>query len=270
MLTKKGKISKMSRRMYLRIFGERGKAYPVFIFGEQRSGTNILIDTLRNSKETECFNENDEEAFDNCAIRDTETITEIIRKSYAKTVVFKPICNSQNARRLLGLYLEGKAIWIYRRYQDVVNSSLRAFSDHRSYLHNVLYEPEKAGWRAQNITQENMKLISRFYNKGITDSSARALIWYLRNYQYFQQGLDKEDRIILVNYEWLVTHPRIKFNYVFGFIGLNYRESWTNSVSGSSVKKDSFPEIDPEILKLCDEMFDRLETLSAQRRQVED
>jgi len=262
MLTKKQQIDKTLKRIRLRISGQKGKAFPVFVFGEQRSGTNMMVSILNRSKETECYNENDEEAFKDYVLKDPAILSKLINQSYAKAVIFKSISDSQNANKLLSMYAGAKGIWLYRRYQDVINSSLISFKEHNKYLYYILFEPEKAGWRGENVSQENMKLIEKYYNKGISDTSARALIWYLRNYQYFQQSLDKEDRVLLVSYDKLVGHPRSQFSGIFDFIGIKYVPAWTNSVFSTSVKKYAPPEIDPDIQDLCEKMYERLEGIS--------
>ena len=54
-------------------------------------------------------------------------------------------------------------------------------------------------------TSGNMQLIKEQYDRKISDASSRGLIWYLRNYQFFQQKLDSDPRILMVNYEFLMT-----------------------------------------------------------------
>ena len=261
MLTKKKRINKKIKSIRLRIYSRKSRAFPVFIFGEQRSGTNMLMDVLNRSKETECYGDADEEAFDDYILKDKLIISGLINKSYAKAVVFKPICDSQNAKKLLSTFPGAKGIWIYRKYQDVINSSLRQFKDHNEYLYYMLFEPTKAGWRVENVSKENMKLVEKFYNKGISDASARALIWYLRNCQYFQQNIDKEDHVMLVNYEKIVNNARMQFNYIFDFIGLKYKYKYNNSVFSTSINKYTSPQLDPNIQELCDKMYKRMEDI---------
>lgn len=262
MLTKREKISKARKRLFLKVTGEKGQGYPAFIFGEQRSGTNMLINTLNNSPETECYNETDDEAFANCEIKPQSVISALVERSFAKAVVFKSICDSQNARKLLDTHLNAKGIWIFRNYNDVINSNLKAFKQHYDYLYYVLYEPERASWRAENITKKNLELIRHYYHKQISDASARALIWYLRNYQYFQQNLENESTVLLLNYESLVSNPADEFRRVFGFLNVRYDASFTNDIFSASVKKQSSPEIEPDIEKLCHSLFTELQSVA--------
>jgi len=259
MLTKRQRLRQLRKRLFLRAVGRKGQANPVFVVGTQRSGTNMFANVLDRSFQTECYHDNDDAAFCNYILKDEATIAKLVRDSRAKAVVFKPICDSQNATRLLKLHPRAQAIWIYRHYFDVVNSSLQQFREHRAYLHHMLYDRQKAGWRVENVLPEDMELVERFYHAGVSDASARALIWYLRNTLYFQQQLEQDDRVLLVNYERLVTHPCERFRRVFDFVGLEYRDRWVRSVFGSSVGKAEHPKIDPEIHRLCERIYLDLE-----------
>ena len=90
--------------------GAPGQAVPAFIFGEMRSGTNMLIRTLAKSRDTECFFENDKEAFNAYRLRDKKQVSKLVLDSRAKVVVFKPIADSQNARALLETHNEHLAL----------------------------------------------------------------------------------------------------------------------------------------------------------------
>ncbi len=258
LLTKKQKFKKVLKRVVLRLSGSKGAGVPVFVFGEQRSGTNMLMNVIKFSNEVECFDENDDEAFDNYVIRDNKRILGLINKSYGKIVVFKSISDSQNAKQLLDNFSVGKGIWIYRRYYDVVNSSLKNFKEHNTYLHYMLYEPEIAKWRRENVTEEHMALVRYYYKKGVSDASARALIWYLRNSQYFQQGLDNDDRVLLVNYEKLVMNNIVEIKRVCGFLCIDFNMKFLKDVHSKSIKKNNDPEIDQEIDRMCEKMYNKL------------
>ncbi len=259
MLTRKEWIRKNFKRVCRLLDGTPGKGGPVFIFGEQRSGTNMLVNTLDRSRHTECFHETDQEAFDNCVLKARADIGKLVKRSRARKVIFKSIDDCQNAARILDEHDGALGLWIFRRYTDVVNSSLRAFKEHYRYLHYILFEPEIAAWRGENITAENMELIRHYYDKKISDASSRALIWYLRNYQYFQQGLDSDSRVLPVNYERLVENGGEGFRDVFEFLDLPFGRKLSGKVFTSSVGKRPPPDVDPEIEELCGRMHGRLE-----------
>ena len=258
-LTKRQRIAKAWKRFRLRISGVPGEARPMFVFGAQRSGTTMLLNTIQGHVQVEYFDENDEEAFDHLRLRDLEAIDGIVKRSRGKLNIFKPICDSQHARKILDGVPSALGLWIYRRYEDVVNSALRNFDIHREFLRWMIEDPERARWRAENVTAENMQLVRHYYDKGASDPSSRALIWYLRNFQYYQQKLDQDPRVLLVCYERLVTDPHAEFSRVFKFSGLSGDSGTLAKVHSRSIKKNKVPEIEPEIRQLCDGLFARLD-----------
>ena len=258
MLTKRQRLRKGLKRLRHWLGPAPAASVPVFICGEQRSGTNFLMDVLERCRETECFHENDEEAFDNYVLRDGPTLEHLVSQSRARIVAFKPICDSQHLSALLERFPQAKGLWAFRRYEDVVNSSLRNFTQHRDYLDLMLHRPEQAKWRVENVTDADMALVRRFYDKGVSDASARALIWYLRNSLFFQQGFDTDQRVQLTCYEDLVTDPRSSFAEVFAFLGMSENPDAGGIAFDSSLGKNAPPELDPEIADLCDALHARL------------
>ena len=96
MLTKRESLSKWGRRAALRVRALDGPARPLFIFGCQRSGTNMTMRVIYNCPETECYWENDEEAFDNYRLKKLDIVDNLIASSRPKVIAFKPITESQH------------------------------------------------------------------------------------------------------------------------------------------------------------------------------
>lgn len=252
MLTKRDKARKLYKQARAMVAGRARHSTPVFIFGEMRSGTNMLLECMDRSRDTEVFNETDDEAFDGYELRSNEVIEKLIQNSPATHVVFKTLADSARAAELLRYFAEAKAIWIYRRYQDVVNSALRKWNEHNRYLQDILHDRDRARWRATNISEQSLMLVRAHYERGISEASARALIWYIRNRPYFEQELDRNAAVRLLNYEYLVSNAEHELASVFGFIGLPFRGSYIGHVSSSSVARFVAPVLDDEITKLCD------------------
>ncbi|MFQ5462385.1 MAG: sulfotransferase [Phycisphaerae bacterium] len=259
MLTTKARVAKTVRRVRQRLTGMRGHAVPAFVLGAQRSGTNMLMDVLGRCPYVEAFNETDPEAFDHYRLKPPASLVALVERSFARVALFKPICDSQKARVLLDVFPDGKVVWIYRDYRDVVNSALRQFQDHTKYLHYVLHEPDVAGWRLENVSDKSLDLVRQFHARGIDDASARALIWVLRNEQFFQNELDSDDRAMLVRYESLVQDPATEFEALFRFLDLPFDPSCVLRVSPHSINKHASPDIHPEIAALCADMTARLD-----------
>ena len=262
MLTRSERIHKTVKRVKLQLRHKAAPAYPGFVLGCQRSGTNMMMGILDASPETECYNESDEEAFDNYLLRDLNLVATLTAKSAAKITFFKCILSSQHARTLLDRNPTGKILWMFRRYEDVVNSNLKQFSNHTDEIKWMLFEPEKAGWRADNVAPEDMAMTRHFWEKGISDASARALMWVLRNRLLFRQGLETDPRVIAVDYDHLVTNPEPTVATVFKFLDLRFEPQFVKSVHSGSVRKDPAPEIDPELIEIAEEVWKHLSAIA--------
>jgi len=49
------------------------------------------------------------------------------------------------------------------------------------------------------------------------------LQWYFRNKTYFEKYLESDPRVLLVNYDALVSEPDRSLNAVLDFVGLAYK-----------------------------------------------
>ncbi len=259
MLTKQEKAQKLARRVQLAVSGKRrGRARAAFVFGAQRSGTDMVASVLNESPEVECYYESDLEAFQDFVLIGNERVSTLVARSRARVVLFKSILNSQNATTLLDLGTESRALWLFRPYEDVVNSNLKRFHGHFSELDEMIMDPVSAGWRVENVLSADMKLVEKYRDRKVSDASARALLWYLRNRQYFQQGLNHDARVLLANYDHIVTDRNESFERIFAHLNLTYRPRYARKVLTTSIRRDPTPELDPEIRQLCDAMFGEL------------
>jgi hypothetical protein len=261
MLTRREKLRKgwkTFRRAWR--FG-RAPAMPVLIFGEMRSGTNMLDECFDNCASTDVYHEYDDAAFIDYELRPLPEIRQLIARSNGTHAVFKPIADSNCADDVLAGLPGARAIWIYRRYQDAVNSALQNFKEHREYLRLILEEPQRAKWRARGLNADDLALIRKHYTRELTDPSARALIWYIRGRCYFTQQLDQRSDVMLINYEDLVTNPREQLRAVFDFVSLPFQDTYWRHVATSSIRKRPDPQIAPEIAALCDALARQFDTV---------
>ena len=128
MLTRREKLHK-KWKTFQRVFRlRRGPAVPVLILGEMRSGTNMLADCFDNCLSADVYHETDEEAFVDYELRPLPEILRLVATSNGTHAVFKPIADSNRALELLEAIPRTRVIWIYRRYQDAINSALEKWT----------------------------------------------------------------------------------------------------------------------------------------------
>ena len=229
----------------------------VFVAGMQRSGTNMLMDVLEKSLDTDVFHERDSRAFDDYQMRNAGTIQCLINNSRAKLFVIKALCELQDLPDLMGRFAPAKAIWIVRDYNDVVNSMMRSFRNMAKQVHRIAIERNSDGWLGRGMSDETHEIVKQMAAVGLNDATASALQWYFRNMIFFEQKFDRNERVLLVAYERLVSAPEEEFRRIFDFIDIDFSVVVVRSVSPSSIGKHSAPEISPAVRDLCDGLLHR-------------
>jgi hypothetical protein len=229
----------------------------VFVAGHQRSGTNMLMDVLERSYETDVYHERDSRAFDNYQMRELPVIRNLHRISQSRYFVIKALCELQDLPELMAAFQPAQTLWLVRDYRDVVNSAVRSFPDFAKYARLLADDSEAAGWRGKGMSRETRAIVRSVVHPEITETSAAALQWYVRNTLFFERGLDRDPKVLLVFYENLVDRPQTEFVRIFKFLGLKYAPWMARDIFGTSVGKHHEPDIDAPIRALCDGIMAR-------------
>jgi hypothetical protein len=252
------------REAFLRIKSLRQQMKPrrqrptcVFVSGVGRSGTNMLMDILETSYETDVFHERDPRAFEKFIMRPAGVIHSLVQHSHAPVVIVKALLDADRLDTLLEDFAPAKVLWMVRFYGDSVNSHLKHWPGGRNEIENVLRDRKAAGWRAAGMTDETFRVLREHYRPEMTSASAHALFWYYRNQLFFDQQLDRSDRVFVAEYERLVSEPHY-LDRVASFMSITATERMRRIAHRESVRKDPFPDIAPHIRDLCEAMQARL------------
>jgi Sulfotransferase domain len=247
------------------ILGNRRRS-TVFVVGCQRSGTTMLLSVLGKSAECQVYHEGkNSPAYDYCRLRSNETVKSLIQNSYKPIVVFKPVLDSQHTDRLLDLYPNAKAVWMYRDYRDVVNSAVKKWQgDQKDIMYGIAAGIQRDPKHHQHaigdrMSDETINLVKKLCNPDMSPEDGAALLWYVRNLIYFDLGLDKDPRVLLVRYEDLVTKPQKYFSRIFDFVGCDFDQKYVGNIFDTSVKKNVVPAITAGVELHCREMAQRLD-----------
>jgi hypothetical protein len=260
LITKKERLEKAAKYLRNRLFTPRGPKVPVLVFGEQRSGTNMLLRCFGRSPATAMYNETDDDAFVDYELRSLEEIRDLVERSPASHIVFKPTADGNRAAEIIDQLPGARAIWIYRDYRDAISSALVLFRETSiEYLTNVATRSPVARWRAINITEQDVSIIEGHLRRGISEQSARALIWALRNDFFFRMQMHRRQDVLLLNYEMLVREPSMVVRQAYDFVGLDFHEKYTRNVFATSVGRRQPPDLDPQIESMCADVLRRLE-----------
>jgi len=244
---------------YSTIYAWQGPKETIFVVGAQRSGTNLLMDMLERNMQIDVLHERDSRAFDNYIMRPTSVITALREKSKFRFFAIKGLCESHKTHELLDTFRPAKAIWVIRDYNDVVNSMDISFKETRDIIKQVRYDISAGGWRTEGMSDETYEIVKALIHDDMSNKSASALQWYMRNIVFFENCYFRNKDIYLLNYNDLVIKPEKTLRDVCSFSGVSYNPIMCSMVNNMSVRKNRKPDIDVEIREKCDELWQRFE-----------
>ena len=235
-----------------------GRGRLVLVPGVQRSGTNLVMDVLERSWQTAVFHERDARAFDDYAMRPLPVIRALYERSRAPAFVLKALLESHRAKDLLDAFEGARGLWLVRDHRDMVNSHLVSWPGYREDLDKILADPASAGFRGLGLTAESREVLAAHYRPEDTVASHVALFWWLRNRLLFDQGLERDERLLVVGYEALVGDPAATVREICAHVGLTYSPRLHAMIHARSVGKRAAPEIADDIAALCAALQQRL------------
>lgn len=239
--------------------GRPKKKQCILIPGMQRSGSKLLVNVLEWSASTDCYPEDDRRAFDYFQMRNVDKILELIMESKAEHFVIKALCESDHIEILLEKFAPAQAIWIFRDFQDCVNSCIRNFGGFAERAHRIAADRRLAGWRGRGMSDVTWETIRRCDRPDMNEATGAALQWYYRNILYFEQGLENDPRVMLVRYEDMVTSPLEVVSEIYSFSGIADMSPWVvRKIHPNSVKKNAVPPISRDVYDLCTDLQHRL------------
>ena len=239
---------------------------PVFIFGSNRSGTQMVCEAVGRSPHSWDYRESEfSPAFNSYYLRADWLIKWLIRLSPAPIVCFGSILDSQSADDILERFNGAMALWVYRRFEDAANSSVRNW-DHMNDLIRLVAqgEPERLGARGNRISADTIRLFSELFHDDLSSESGACLYWYMRNQIFFDLDLDKDPRVLLVQYEDTVLNKERSFRRISDFLGIPYDPAIISDVFASSVGKHSWPGVEQRVQEVCEDLKTRLDARYAE------
>lgn len=188
----------------------------MFIFACQRSGTTALLDFLMGAgPPLKAFTECDSPLTDKTpleggltvrlnALEDVERVLAAVPEPVR---IVKPLVESQRATELLGRFPGSCALWLYRDVREVAASMLAKWGPPAGapHLRQVIDESDSTNWRAQNVPPAVRATLRELYRPDMSGPDAAALFWWARNELYFAQKLERDARVLLLDFERMCT-----------------------------------------------------------------
>ena len=131
-----------------------GARHVVFIVGCQRSGTSMMLNILSRARSIWTFGENHPVIAHRYRLRSHGWLRMVTRAVPARHVVYKPLCDSQWTDKLLAEHPSARALWMYRRPDDVARSAQVKWADHqRDVLRRIHVRDWTAlRWRGERLS----------------------------------------------------------------------------------------------------------------------
>ncbi|HWR76841.1 MAG TPA: sulfotransferase [Thiobacillus sp.] len=244
----------------------RPVAQHVFVAGMQRSGTNLLMDVLDASADTQVFHETDRRAFERYEMRDLAVIQQLAQASPAPVFVIKALCELDRIKPLMDTFSPAKILWVVRDWRDSVNSAIKSFGNFMPQWHR-LAQGDANDWRGRGMSPATRELLAAMYRPDASEAEGAAMMWFYRNALFFEQQLAADPRVRVVFYEELVKHPMREVAAVYDFLGLpGFNTAIAGRIHARSVKHRSPPDIAPAVVALCDELLARFRALPRQEQ----
>lgn len=250
----------LRKKLWQRIHNPSGETMPAFVVGCGRSGTSMLLHRLGRSPAVDPYNENHEAAFDKWRLRPLDVIESLVDRTYAHVALFKPVLSTPHSREYLVRFPEARLIFVYRHYNDVVNSSLKRFGPADRLAHVNTWMADNFGEFAPfDPPEKTQAVVRKLWKPGLSPESAAALYWLFYNSLYFDLGLDREERARLISYESLVTNAVQVIKDMCIFLNLDFIPAMADDIFATSVGRDEQPALDRDIEAACEALWQQLQ-----------
>jgi hypothetical protein len=244
----------------------RPVALHVFVAGVQRSGTNLLMDVLDASADTQVFHETDPRAFDNYEMRDETVIRGLVHASPAPVFVIKALCELDRIRVMMDGFAPARTLWLVRDWRDSAHSAVRSFGNFVAQWKR-LAQGDACDWRGRGMQAATRELLAALYRPDASEAEGAAIMWFYRNVLYFEQQLAADPRVRLLFYEDLVQQPEREVAAVYAFLGLRgFSPAIAGRIHARSVKRRTPRDIAPAVVDLCDELLARFKAVASGAR----
>jgi hypothetical protein len=244
-----------------------GERRIVLIFGCQRSGTTMMQQTyLDRSWRVLILEEHDRRLVGPGAGREETswqeyaTVLGRIRRLPFEVVAAKPLVESASATALMDAADPARAIWMLRHFSKVARSNVSRFGADNPYRDlQPIRARDALDWRYRGVTEETWETVNSLMDRALTPIDAAALFWWTRNQLYFDQRLGEDDRVRILRYERACNQPAEVIQSLSDHIGMALPvDSIAPRVRAQPLPRSN-GELDPEIERLCQKLWDSFE-----------
>lgn len=233
------------------------------VCGAQRSGTTMLLEALEKVASLQVHHESSDKVMRDFRLVSLAEVQAVLGAARGSGVVIKPLTDSQWLDRLLANIDGSRAVWMFRNWTDVVNSSARKWPGHGADILAAFRRGDHRwlGWRSERLaapTRARFDELCADVNVE-DDLGSWAAWWWLRNRHFFDLGLDvSPDFVRPVCYEELVVAPSRWLDEICAFAGFPVPEVSGDEVHARSVRRSAPPAVPASVAEACEQLCSSL------------
>jgi len=115
-------------------------------------------------------------------------------------------------------------------------------------------------WASEGVSEHTREIVTRYFSEDMPAYDAKALLWYVRNVLFFEQGLHERPSVFLCKYEDFVTRPATVMQSIYRFLESPYPGNFVvKKVHNRSVGLGQDIEIREELDRLCVDLLQKLD-----------
>lgn len=192
-------------------------------------------------------------------LRDLESVGQVFDQCRGQLVVAKPLVESQRADEILDYFPSARAVWMYRDYRDVIRSYVKIFGRAGINISRKIVTGAD-NWASERLSDSVREVVKSFYSEEMSVFDAAALFWWIRNGWFFDLNLPDHPRVMLCQYETLVSSPDKIMRSIYDFSQVTYPGAHLiNGVHRSSKGLGNSIKLDPDVDRLCGERLAALD-----------
>lgn len=256
---------KVSRRLivkakiFMNLFrSSKPDTRPVFVIGNGRSGTTMLINLFERDFRLDVYGENDPSIANNYLL-DFDKVAATIERSKSRVMVAKPLLNTFDVMRLLNDYNDSKVVWMLRSYKDMISSAKKSFGDRLpGYMHDLVLHGSGDNFLSKGMPPITLQRLRKLDCSGFSELDWIALAWWSVNVTAVDNNLNHDSRVLLVRYDLIVPAPDKYLKKISHFMGLECLPRLGGYINARSVGKGPDVALSPVVDKMCSELYDEL------------
>jgi len=235
----------------------------IFIVGCQRSGKTLIVNLFGKDLNSRIYGETSSltlKGSQRLRLKPYDEVQHAIQRVKIPLIVLESLVESQNILTLLRHFRDSKAIWLFRHYKDVAQSNLERFGINNGIkdLRSIV-EMNPRNWRSEKVSNNTRNIILNFFSENMDPYDAAALFWFVRNMIFFENKLERNQSVIMCNYEELVIKPVEMMAKIYKFIDFKFPGGRiVSDVYQTSIGKGQNLILSAEVEKLCNDLYQRL------------